>query len=323
MISIIIPIYNKEQYIEKCVDSILSQKYKDYEVILVNDGSTDNSLQICKECYSKINNIKIITQKNQGVSAARNTGILNAKGENIIFIDADDEIEEGYLENLSKNVNDYDLTICGCNYFIEEKKKLVVKKFDNNLKEQTIGIEQLIKVARKGLLNALWNKIFNKSIIDEHNIRFDEKISLGEDLLFIIEYIKYINTRIYIINKPLYHYTLRKAGINLNSKEKIYDKINRIMYTEKQFEELYKKHKINNLKEIKKQYAEELILVVGRYLIKNNRANMREKKGQIMKIIRERKDVIELLSCSEHKICAFLYKNNILIFPYIIIKLFI
>ena len=132
-ISIIIPIYNSEKYLTHCLDSILKQTYQDFEVILVNDGSTDNSAKICDNYTITDARFKVIHKQNQGVSIARNTGISYAKGEYISFIDSDDWIENDYLKNMI-NVADSssDIIISGaiCDYTDKQSKKLSVK--DNN-----------------------------------------------------------------------------------------------------------------------------------------------------------------------------------------------
>ena len=100
LISIIVPAYNASKYIEKCLNSILSQTYKNFEIIVVNDGSTDNTLDILKKCSEQSDKIKIVAQKNKGVSAARNNGLEHAKGQYIAFVDADDTLEQEFLERM-------------------------------------------------------------------------------------------------------------------------------------------------------------------------------------------------------------------------------
>lgn len=124
MISVIIPIYNVEEYLEKCVNSVLNQTYSDLEIILVDDGSTDNSGKICDELKNKDNRIIVIHQENQGLSAARNAGIAKALGEYIAFVDSDDYIMEDMYETLYKNLEktDADISICKYQYVKKQQK---------------------------------------------------------------------------------------------------------------------------------------------------------------------------------------------------------
>lgn len=144
-VSVIIPVYNAEKYIEKCLDSILGQNFQDFEVILVNDGSTDRSLEICKTVSNKNKCISVLDQENQGVSIARQKGINSASGQFIAFIDADDYVKRDYLEVLYKNAIEYDVDIvcCDCTELYEDgtrgdfccvKNSRLIKKRNSILK---------------------------------------------------------------------------------------------------------------------------------------------------------------------------------------------
>ena len=115
LISVIVPVYNTEKYLEKCVMSILNQTYKNLEIILIDDGSTDNSPQICDSLAEKDNRITVIHQPNGGVSSARNTGLDNTHGDYIMFVDSDDYIAPNMIEFLSENIGDTDIAMCGYN----------------------------------------------------------------------------------------------------------------------------------------------------------------------------------------------------------------
>ncbi len=118
-ISIVVPIYNAEKYLDRCIQSILNQSYKDLEIILIDDGSTDSSNKICNNYQKRDNRIKFISQKNEGVSAARNRGISEATGEFIGFVDSDDYIQPNMYETLYGLINKYNCDISICGYFIE------------------------------------------------------------------------------------------------------------------------------------------------------------------------------------------------------------
>lgn len=145
LISVVVPIYNVENYIKKCVDSILSQTYKNLEIILVDDGSPDNCPQICDEYAQKDSRIKVIHKENGGVSSARNIGMENARGKWIAFIDADDWIEEKYFEKMLDRVktNDADIVLCGYNRVMPNCN---IKINSNGGDEKVNAKEYLIKV---------------------------------------------------------------------------------------------------------------------------------------------------------------------------------
>lgn len=205
-VSFIIPVYNSEVYIAKCLDSILCQTYKDFEIICVNDGSYDNSLNILENYKYKDGRIKIITQNNGGPSKARNTGINNSNGKYIAFIDADDYIDKNYLNNLIYDLKDSDMSMCN---YVEinrtGKHNVDIFKFlDDGISENNINVINEVISGPGGLV---WGKLFSKEIIKKNNIKFNEKFNMCEDLLFVTEFIvkatrvKKVNKNIYIHNK--------------------------------------------------------------------------------------------------------------------------
>ena len=209
--SIIIPIYNAEKYLNKCLDSIISQKYNKYEVILINDGSVDNSKEIC-ENYCKLNNqFKLINQKNQGVSSARNNGLKKSKGDLILFIDSDDILEENALEIIVDNFKKNDLLCFGYSELYKGKKNAVV--FDKIINDKN-EIEKRIVLNDK-IGGYLWNKCFRANIIKINNLLFDENLHFCEDLVFVVDYFKYCN-KVKYINKILYIYRMRKGSVTFD-----------------------------------------------------------------------------------------------------------
>jgi len=223
-ISVIIPIYNMEKYIDRVLQSLIYQLDENNdEIIIIDDGSTDSSLKICEKYKSNYLNIRIEKTKNSGPSSARNYGIKISTGEYIIFIDADDYIEDGYIENLIANVKKYPLVICGYNIIKGSEKRGVLYKN----KAEVVHKEQSIILYEKELLSTLWNKIYISKIIKENNIKFDNMIYKGEDLIFNLNYIYYMNGDIYVIDKKLYNYEMKESGLNLGAEEKLDNKIYR------------------------------------------------------------------------------------------------
>lgn len=191
LISVVIPIYNSEKYLKKCLDSILKQTYKELEIILVNDGSTDKSEIICKEYYGKYNNIKYIFQKNKGVSEARNRGIREAFGKYLAFIDSDDTIAENYFQVLYENMisKNLDLSIVS----IENSLGNLIEVENMEIDFTTNNNKKFLLLNRSFLLYAPYAKLYRREIISNKNIEFPKTMSYGEDLIFNCHYLKYCN----------------------------------------------------------------------------------------------------------------------------------
>ena len=207
-ISIIVPVYNVEKYLEKCIDSILNQSYQNLEIILIDDGSTDNSGSICDEYKKKDKRVQVIHQKNQGQSSARNAGLNIAKGSYIGFVDSDDYVEPDYLEQLLNNFKKYNtVPICGFIYH-DEVNHCKPVKYSWSGGEEKVSLGDAFKLNAELYLTALWNKLFDMQIIEKFYIRFDENLSMGEDLRFSVEYFEKSDTEfVYAFSAHLYHYT--------------------------------------------------------------------------------------------------------------------
>ena len=205
LISVIIPMYNAEKYISKNINSILSQTYSYFELIIVNDGSTDNSLDVVYKFSDE--RINIISKENGGVSSARNLGLSAAKGDYVFFIDADDYIEPNTLEKFVDVIDSYnpDLIICGI--FSETYKNsghdllCYDEKFYASKKEFK---KDIISLYSHALLYNVWNKLFKREILLKNNISFPD-IGFGEDCVFNQDYILHSNS-FYNLNDCLYHY---------------------------------------------------------------------------------------------------------------------
>lgn len=210
MISVIVPAYNAEQYIERMVKSILRQTYTNFELIIVNDGSTDHTADICETLRKADDRIVLKTQNNAGPSAARNNGIESARGDYITFADADDECEEDWLaEMLQKRIQtNCDMVMCNWSE-IKDGKEIPYDAFP---KETTVSVPEFMERIH-GLAGAVWNKLFQKKIIEENHLRFDVKRKRCEDFLFIVDYILCCNT-VALVSKPLYRYTVMETSLS-------------------------------------------------------------------------------------------------------------
>lgn len=227
-VSIIIPIYNAEKYIENCLESIINQSLREIEIIIINDGSTDKSKSIVEEYLEKDSRIKLINQKNLGASAARNIGIKESIGEYIGFVDIDDYIETDMYYKMYKTAISAkcDIVICG---FVEERKENNTNYnnglFNNQyLENDNIKKEYLNNIVNDKALGYLpiWNKIFKRELIIKNNIKIKEDLVFGEDRVFCRESIL-LSNKIGSVNEILYHYRkINCNGVTLGfSKEKI------------------------------------------------------------------------------------------------------
>lgn len=208
-ISIIIPVYNCEKYLNRCLDSVLNQTYNELEIILVNDGSTDKTSDICDKYKVKDERIKVIHKENGGVSSARNVGISESSGEYIMFLDSDDWIESNMVEKMYNHISRYDdidMVMCGCCLEFSSKEKNIL---DIKLKNKTYNsLEEYLKefsyYRDKGVFGYSVNKIFRSSIIKNNQVLF-KKYSIAEDLFFLYDLLPYCN-KIKVIEDSLYHY---------------------------------------------------------------------------------------------------------------------
>ena len=210
LVSIVIPIYNAEKYLKKCLDSILNQEYKNIEVICVNDGSTDSSKAIIENYIKKDKRVRLINQKNRGVSFSRNTGIESSHGIYISFVDADDFVEKNYISLMLFEMKKYGVQYVTCGYNRVYKNKIESINNDGSeiLLESNEYLKSLLNV-QKGY-GFVHMKLINKKVINK--IRFNETIKVGEDALFNVMICKNVD-KILIINKPLYNYVFNSDSV--------------------------------------------------------------------------------------------------------------
>lgn len=207
MISIIVPTYNTNKYLPECIDSILAQTYTDFEVLLVDDGSTDGSGVICYEYAQRDNRVRVFHKENAGVSSARNVGLENARGEWVCFVDSDDTIEKNYLEVLLKAVveNGSDSSMGGIRYAgIEQTVEVVPSEECVETVEE--NIKGFYACEAPDWQRYLWNRLFCADIIKRNCLRFNEKIYYKEDGLFVIQFLSASNGKVGVTNEIIYNY---------------------------------------------------------------------------------------------------------------------
>ena len=224
LISVIVPVYNVDKYLPKCIDSIINQTYKNLEIILIDDGSTDSSPKICDEYMNKDSRIIVIHKDNGGLSSARNKGIEVAKGNLICFIDSDDYLELNMLEELKNNMDKYDSDIACCNFYDikNEVSSLRIKK-DTNIEFVSSEKEKFINIQNEysPLTYYAWNKLYKKEIFN--NIRFPEG-RLYEYTYILCDIFDKAN-RISFTLKPLYNYVYRSSSLGNSFNLKHFDKM--------------------------------------------------------------------------------------------------
>lgn len=223
LVSIVIPVFNTDKYLKRCVNSILNQSYKNLEIILVDDGSSDDSGEICDKFQLKDKRIKIIHKKNEGVSAARNDGISNATGKYITFIDSDDYVGVDYIKNIYNKMEDNNIIICenainftSDSFFPNDtiKNDLIMSK-DSFIKEI---------LNEKKVNGVCWGKLYVTKIVK--NVLFNQKYSIAEDLDFNIRYLEQADGDCKIINDLDYFYFINEGSlIHSSFNDKWYDEI--------------------------------------------------------------------------------------------------
>ena len=216
LISIIVPIYNIEQYLRRCIESILLQTYHEFELLLIDDGSTDESGCICDEYVRKDYRVKTFHKPNGGVSSARNFGVLKSSGDWICFIDSDDWIDVDFLDNYIQHIkNNCDLYIQGfySNYPDKEIKTVFAPAFYSHNYQVVEYLENT-----KGVHNGfLWHRLFKSEIIKSYQITFVNGLSFAEDGLFFLEYMRYVRNTM-ILPELGYHYFRNSNGLTKKGK---------------------------------------------------------------------------------------------------------
>ena len=227
MVSIIVPVYNAEQYLRRCVDSILNQEYTDFELFLVNDGSTDSSGDICEEYGDKDHRVIVIQKENTGVSDSRNRALDRARGKYLQFLDSDDWITPDATRLFVRAAEEY-----GCDMVISDFYRVVGERLSPKGDIEEEGVLTREEFAAHMMENpadfyygVLWNKLYRRDIVEEHNLRMDTDISWCEDFMFNLEYIRYAKV-FYALHAPIYYYVKRKGslasqGINISKTVKM------------------------------------------------------------------------------------------------------
>lgn len=235
-ISIIVPVYNTEKYLRRCIDSILDQTFKDFELLLINDGSMDNSGSICDEYASKDSRIRVFHKVNGGVSSARNLGLDNAKGEWVAFVDSDDLFTNNAL-NIFEEQIDAELIITSHIVNVDGKfSECTITNTKKNILDKAKD-DFISRNLNTNIIKTIWAKFFKNDIISD--LRFDKNISCGEDFLFMLSYLLRLK-KIFLVDYSSYIYTCPDIHFHIKYQSSIEQSISTLY-------KLFKAYKLLNL----------------------------------------------------------------------------
>lgn len=241
-VSIIIPVYNAEKFLEKCLDSIINQTYRNIEIVCINDDSTDNSEKILKQYQLKDNRVIFKTIENGGLTRARNTGIKEATGEFFMFVDSDDYIESNMVEKMLNTINKEKADVVRCTNFLEKQDGEILKIEDFSIRnklltKQEINEEIISKIIDGELLAYVCVLMIRKETLFKTNL-FNEKLKFLEDKAFFIDLIL-VTDKIYFLDIPLYHYMINEKSLTKSKKlvtQNMYNLIEGWKYTRSSLE---------------------------------------------------------------------------------------
>lgn len=230
-VSIIIPVYNTEKYLRDCLNSVLNQTYNNLEIILINDGSTDSSLKICKEYSKKDNRIIVIDKKNTGVSNSRNRGIEISSGTYITFLDSDDYLEQDAIEIMVKTIQKENVNAVRTNFLIDGKKSKINSEL---LKKYTKSEfkELIYHILNADISAYMWLFLIEKEIIDKNYLRLNENLIMMEDTVFVVKLMTFINS-IYLIDYGTCNYRIYESSSS-NSLKRTFKNIQSVIEVNKE-----------------------------------------------------------------------------------------
>ena len=315
-VSVIVPVYNAQKHLGECLESIIGQTYENIEILCINDGSIDDSINILKEYEKKDARIFVLNKENTGVSKTRNIGINKAKGKYVMFVDADDKIDKTTIKRMMENIceNKSDMVICSNNLINKNGKereiniKTKYREFDNiKLKEQQKCFEYLYDL---GLGIPIWNKLIRKQFLLDNQIIFNENLTYDEDMFFSWICTLYAE-KINIIDEPLYKYRLTLNSSIMKEHEDLFEKYQK---------EFLKIIKIMEKQKFDKEYIDFIInkifqekIKISIFMVLKSDKNFKEKRENIEYIINNSTSNIKLTNSDflsriyEKGVC----KNNI------------
>ena len=277
-VSIVLPTYNSDDVLENAIKSVIEQTYKNWELIIIENGKKGQAKQIAQSFNDK--RIIYMYQEQPNVSNARNVGLENVTGKYVSFIDSDDRYDKDFLQKLVEYLEQNDLQLVTCRYKkTYDKSQMLIK--DNTSILKTTNIKEYLETTKENYLyNELWNKLYISSIIKENNIKFDANYELGEDFIFNLDYIKFIEKAGYI-NETLYVYTDGEQGLKLRYRPNKFEiEYNLTQYLEKIYTE-----KKWDMRYIYNRYARVYYNQIIDIYKENNPATIKEKDEQLKNIV--------------------------------------
>lgn len=247
LISIILPVYNADKYLKRCLNSIMNQDYPNIEVLIIDNGSTDRSYEICRDYISSDSRFHLFFQKERGVSNARNLGLDKAAGAYLLFIDSDDYIERNYVAKLWETVSIADKTMAVCDY--RQECVLTAEKDMSHYTalpgcySRKAFINQVSNCPGAHYFGVLWNKIYKTNLIHSKGIKFNTKLSLGEDFSFNMQYLSLID-RVKVISDKLYIYSWQSPESLTFHKKTIKKQIEERLMLYRAYENLFRREKL-------------------------------------------------------------------------------
>ena len=302
-VSIIVPIYNAENYIQATVKSILNQTFSDFELILVDDGSTDNSLSICQDLSKKDERIKVVHKENGGSSSAKNVGMEHASGEYIGFVDADDTIDEDYINNLYQGVSMHQADVCVGNMaFVCMKSGEIVSR---RTVEMTGGFYEMLdfmkfypKYMSNAIIGSPCNKLYRRNIIDENSIKFNVNIRNNEDTHFNYEYLAKCKS-VFVSAEPFYNY-INRAGVESSSTKYIENVFDIYVQTYKKAIAFLKDtNTYDSLIKFQSTYFINLVIGALNSIVNKDKNSTKKEKKQKIEQICNHSDVVNALSIAK------------------------
>lgn len=221
-ISIIVPVYNVEEYLPKCLDSLINQTLKDIEIICINDGSTDSSGEILEKYSKKDSRLKVITQSNQGVSAARNNGVEIAKGEYIGFVDSDDWVDADFYEKLYTTAKQYSADIAAAD-MVRVKHGKIRKFFNFNETRISDNFIEKLKLCNAPDFSYTCNKIYKTDAVKKNNLRFEHGMNY-EDIIYTAQALYYLNKLVTVPGTNYYYFSRKNSIIHSKGNTEDYQK---------------------------------------------------------------------------------------------------
>ena len=296
MVSIILPVYNVECYIECCLSSLSAQTYSNLEVIVVDDGSTDRSGEICDAFAMQDTRFKVIHKENAGVSSARNTGLSVALGQYIAFVDADDYVVENYIEILVDNLQKTNVQMVCTDYFTVTDGMVSAHSDESNQMQIMTSLDAINMLHDKtAFCGYLWNKLFLRDVLLKNEIFFEKNVKIWEDMLFCLIYLTKIETVLYL-KKPIYYYVQRSDSAM--GKPEIWNEQTHLVALEKMWD-IVRLQDGSFKKYVQDYYANDLAGLLG----KNRFADKNIMSAMLQKI-----DALKADLTIKHKIKVFLVR---------------